>query len=76
MIQSGKITDETKPRAGLTLTVRDMARILIVGDNDSDTERLKTAFREACRPVSDSPIVLRPAVSGDFRPQRMKGEAR
>jgi len=47
MMPTGKITEETQPRAGLTLTVPDMARILIVGDDDSDTERLKTAFREA-----------------------------
>ncbi len=47
MIQTREITEETKPRAGLTLTVPGMARILIVSENDSDTERLKTAFREA-----------------------------
>jgi DNA-binding NtrC family response regulator len=47
MMQTQKITEETKPPAGLTLTVPDGARILIVGENGSDTERLKTVFREA-----------------------------
>ena len=41
------VNEETQPRAALTLTVPETARILIVCDNDSDTERLKTAFREA-----------------------------
>ncbi len=47
MIQTRKITEETKPRAGLTLTVPDMARILIVCEKDSVPERLKTSFQEA-----------------------------
>ena len=47
MIQTREITQETQPRAGLTLTIPDMARILIVCEKDSDTEALKTAFREA-----------------------------
>ncbi len=47
LVQTPNITDETKPRAGLTLKAPDGARILIVCDNDSDTERLKTVFREA-----------------------------
>ncbi len=46
MIQTRKISEEITPRTGLTLTVPAMARILIVGDNGSDTERLKTVFRE------------------------------
>jgi DNA-binding NtrC family response regulator len=37
----------TKLHAGLTLKVPDLPRILIVCDNDSDTDRLKTAFRKA-----------------------------
>ena len=41
------VNEETQPRAALTLTVPETARILIVCDNDSDTERLNTAFREA-----------------------------
>jgi len=41
------VNEETQPRAALTLTVPETARILIVCDNDSDTERLVTAFREA-----------------------------
>ncbi len=40
-------SEDTQPPAGLTLRVPDMARILIVSDNDSDTEGLKTVFREA-----------------------------
>jgi len=46
-MQTQNMTDETKLPAGLTLRVPDLARMLIVSDNDSDTERLKTAFREA-----------------------------
>ena len=41
------VNEETQPRAALTLTVPETARILIVCDNDSDTERLVTAFRQA-----------------------------
>ena len=41
------VNEETQPRAALTLAVPETARILIVCDNDSDTERLVTAFREA-----------------------------
>ena len=41
------VNEETQPRAALTLTVPETARILIVCDNDSETERLKTAFRDA-----------------------------
>jgi hypothetical protein len=29
------------------MTVPDAARVLIVSDNDSDAERLKTAFQDA-----------------------------
>jgi DNA-binding NtrC family response regulator len=39
-------SDEIKPH-GLTLRSPDMPQILIVGDDGSDTERLKTVFREA-----------------------------
>ena len=41
------VNEETQPRAALTLAVPETARILIVCDNDSETERLKTAFRDA-----------------------------
>ncbi len=47
MIQTRKITEELKPPAGLTLTVPRMTRILIVSEDDSDTERLKAALWEA-----------------------------
>lgn len=47
MIQTRRITEETEPPAGLTLRGPDLTRILIVRENDSDTERLTTAFREA-----------------------------
>ena len=40
-------SDGTKFHAGLTLKVPDLPRMLIVCDNDSETERLKTVFREA-----------------------------
>jgi len=46
-MQTQTMTHETKLPAGLTLRVPDLVRALIVADNDSDTERLKTAFREA-----------------------------
>jgi DNA-binding NtrC family response regulator len=47
LIETQDITHETKLPAGLTLTVPDAARVLIVSDNDSDAERLKTAFQDA-----------------------------
>jgi DNA-binding NtrC family response regulator len=40
-------TGESKTHSGLTLKVPDGARILIVCDDDSDTQRLKTILREA-----------------------------
>ncbi len=40
-------SEHTQPHAGLTLRVPDMARILIVCDNDSDTKGLKTVFQQA-----------------------------
>jgi DNA-binding NtrC family response regulator len=46
-LQTISINDETKPRAGLALTVPDRARILIVSESDSDAGRLKTVFRKA-----------------------------
>jgi DNA-binding NtrC family response regulator len=39
--------EATTPRAGLTSGVPDEARILILGDDEPDIERLKTVFREA-----------------------------
>jgi hypothetical protein len=41
------MTHETQDSAGLSLRVSDTGRILIVSDSDLDTERLKTAFRDA-----------------------------
>src|SRR2546422_3423692 len=38
---------ESKTRSGSTLKAPDGARILIVCDDDSDTERLKTILQEA-----------------------------
>jgi DNA-binding NtrC family response regulator len=46
-MQNQNMTHETKLCGGLTLRVPDLARVLIVADNDSGTERLKTAFRDA-----------------------------
>jgi DNA-binding NtrC family response regulator len=45
--QTRKVNEETKPRSGLTLTGRDLTRILIVSENDSEAERLQTAFQKA-----------------------------
>lgn len=47
MIQTPIITKDINPPAGLILTVPLMARILIVSEDDSDTERLKAALWEA-----------------------------
>jgi DNA-binding NtrC family response regulator len=47
LTQIRETTGETKPRSRLTLKVPDGARILIVCDDDSETERLKTTFQEA-----------------------------
>ncbi len=47
MAQTRQITGETKPHAGVALRVPDKTQILIVCDNDSDTEQLKGVFREA-----------------------------
>jgi len=41
------MTGESNTRSGLTLKVPDGARILIVCDDDSDTERLKTILQKA-----------------------------
>ena len=40
-------SDGTDPHAGLTLRFPDMPRVLIVSENDSDTEQLKAAFLKA-----------------------------
>ena len=45
--QTQESTGESKTHSGLALKVPDGARILIVCDDDSDTERLKTILREA-----------------------------
>ncbi len=47
MMLTQNASDGTKLHAGLTLKVPDVPRILIVCDNDSDPDRLKTAFRKA-----------------------------
>jgi DNA-binding NtrC family response regulator len=46
-MQTQDMTHETTLPGGLTLRVRDLARVLIISDSDSDTERLKTGFRNA-----------------------------
>jgi len=45
-MQTQNMTHEIKRPAGLTPRAPDLARVLIVSDNDSETERLKTAFRD------------------------------
>ena len=45
--QTRTATDKTNLSTSLNLRVPDEARILIVSDDDSDAERLKTIFREA-----------------------------
>ena len=47
LTQTRESTGESKTRSRLTLKVPDGARILIVCEDDSDTERLKTIFQEA-----------------------------
>jgi len=46
-MQTQNRSDRTNTKVGLTLTVPEMPRILIVCDNNSDSERLKTVFRKA-----------------------------
>jgi len=45
--QTRTATDKTSLSTSLKLRVPDEARILIVSDDDSDAERLKTIFRQA-----------------------------
>ena len=45
--QTPTATDKTSLSTSLKLRVPDEARILIVSDDDSDAERLKTIFRQA-----------------------------
>src|SRR6266705_6859566 len=40
-------SEDTEPHAGVNLKSPDMPRVLIVSENESDSERLKNAFREA-----------------------------
>jgi DNA-binding NtrC family response regulator len=47
LIQIPNRTYEIKPLADLTPVARDMARVLIVCETDSDTDRLKTLLRGA-----------------------------
>ena len=47
LTQTRETTGESKTRSRLTLKVPDGARLLIVCDDDSDRERLKTTLQEA-----------------------------
>ena len=47
LTQTRETTGESKTRSRLTLKVPDGARILIVCEDDSDTERLKTILQKA-----------------------------
>ena len=47
MTRTGERTGESKTRSGSPLKVPEGARILIVCDNNSDTDRLKDVLREA-----------------------------
>jgi len=68
--QTRKMTGEPKHHAGVALRVPDKTRILIVCDNDSDTERLKGVFREAgltSKAVSTITSGCKSAKSGRFQ---------
>src|SRR2546425_2237304 len=47
LARTREMTGESKSRSGSTLKVPDGARILIVCDDDSETERLKTILQKA-----------------------------
>src|SRR5947209_2767551 len=47
LARTREMTGESKSRSGSTLKVPDGARILIVCDDDSETERLKTILEKA-----------------------------
>src|SRR5437879_8788024 len=47
LARTREMTGESKTRSSLTLKVPDGARILIVRDDDSDTERLKSILQKA-----------------------------
>src|SRR5439155_890514 len=47
LARTREMTGESKTRSSLTLKVPDGARILIVSDDDSDTERLKSILQKA-----------------------------
>jgi len=47
LTRTRETTGESKTRSGLTLKVPDGVRILIVCEDDSDTERLKTILQKA-----------------------------
>ena len=47
LTQTRETTGESKTRSRLTLKVPDGARILMVSDDDSDTERLKTILQKS-----------------------------
>lgn len=47
MMQTHNSSEDAQLHAGIALGVPDMARILIVCENDSDTEVLKCVFQEA-----------------------------
>jgi DNA-binding NtrC family response regulator len=46
-MQTQNMTHEIQLPASLTPRTLDLVRVLIVSDNDSETERLKTTFRDA-----------------------------
>ena len=46
-MQTHKYDSCDQTSSSLTPRAQDLARVLIVSDNDSETERLKTAFRDA-----------------------------
>ncbi len=47
LTQTRESTGESKTRSRLTLKVPDGARVLIVCEDDSDTEQLKTILQKA-----------------------------
>jgi hypothetical protein len=55
-MQIENMTHKTKHPAGPTLRAPDMARVLIVSDSYSDTERLKAGFQEAGGKPQRAPI--------------------
>ena len=69
-LQARKVADHIRPDAGLPLRAPDAARILIVSDDDSDTEELKIVFQKAGL-ISESAASMsagcESAISGRFQ---------